>query len=240
MLRGILKEQLLTFLYIKEHPLKRHRRDAFTLIELLVVIAIISILAAILFPVFARARENARRASCMSNLKQIGLGIMQYTQDYDERLIPWNGGSRRGGESPYYHEAIQPYVKSYQVFRCPSARSYAATLANQVELYWPTYGFNGRGAGGTLYNYDGRSLATIAEPSISWMIVESMYSIARWESDGWGYPGVNFNTTTPEEAIQFRNDEHLDGSTVAFADGHTKWIKNGTKGIGYKWKDFPT
>ncbi|RYG53119.1 DUF1559 domain-containing protein, partial [bacterium] len=63
-------------------------RKAFTLIELLVVIAIIAILAAILFPVFGRARENARRSSCQSNLKQIGLGIMQYTQDYDERIIP--------------------------------------------------------------------------------------------------------------------------------------------------------
>src|SRR5690606_6779733 len=61
-------------------------KRGFTLIELLVVIAIIAILAAILFPVFARARENARRASCQSNLKQIGLGLMQYTQDYDERL----------------------------------------------------------------------------------------------------------------------------------------------------------
>src|SRR5687767_10691477 len=63
------------------------RKTAFTLIELLVVIAIIALLAAILFPVFARARENARRAGCQSNLKQIGLGIMQYSQDYDE-LMP--------------------------------------------------------------------------------------------------------------------------------------------------------
>ena len=69
---------------------KQHRRG-FTLIELLVVIAIIAILAAILFPVFARARENARRASCQSNLKQLGLAIMQYVQDYDER--PMNGHS---------------------------------------------------------------------------------------------------------------------------------------------------
>ena len=69
-------------------------KKAFTLIELLVVIAIIAILAAILFPVFARARENARRASCQSNLKQIGLGLIQYSQDYDEQLTPaWSGSN---------------------------------------------------------------------------------------------------------------------------------------------------
>ena len=96
---------------------RRHAsKKAFTLIELLVVIAIIAILAAILFPVFARARENARRASCQSNLKQIGLGLVQYTQDYDERYpqaidtnynMPWQ-------------LAVQPYMKSTQVFMCPS------------------------------------------------------------------------------------------------------------------------
>lgn len=68
--------------------MKKQNRTAFTLIELLVVISIIAVLAAILFPVFARARENARRASCMSNLKQIGLGFMMYTQDYDEMMPP--------------------------------------------------------------------------------------------------------------------------------------------------------
>ncbi len=88
----------------------------FTLIELLVVIAIIAILAAILFPVFARARENARRASCMSNLKQVGLTMMQYTQDYDERYpygVPanWKGIGWAG--------MIYPYAKSAQVFVCP-------------------------------------------------------------------------------------------------------------------------
>src|SRR3954462_467000 len=87
--------------------------QGFTLIELLVVIAIIAILAAILFPVFARARENARRTSCLSNLKQIGLGIMQYTQDFDETLpvydYPPNG-------THGWSNAIEPYLKSAQIF----------------------------------------------------------------------------------------------------------------------------
>lgn len=95
-------------------------RKGFTLIELLVVIAIIAILAAILFPVFSRARENARRASCISNLKQIGLGIMMYTQDYDEQL-PYDDYSWGGTGKLHWDEEIFPYVKNVQLFTCPSA-----------------------------------------------------------------------------------------------------------------------
>ena len=98
-------------------------RSAFTLIELLVVIAIIAILAAILFPVFARARENARRSSCQSNLKQMALGFKQYTQDYDEKFVPAIGtgvvGSTIATGSGWIIE-LQPYIKSVQIFQCPS------------------------------------------------------------------------------------------------------------------------
>src|SRR4051812_20391972 len=97
-------------------------KKGFTLIELLVVIAIIAILAAILFPVFGRARENARRASCMSNMKQIGLGVMQYTQDYDERYpMRYYGGAPTGAiqEANSWRRQIYPYVKSAQLFSCP-------------------------------------------------------------------------------------------------------------------------
>jgi prepilin-type N-terminal cleavage/methylation domain-containing protein/prepilin-type processing-associated H-X9-DG protein len=93
-------------------------KSAFTLIELLVVIAIIAILAAILFPVFGRARENARRSSCQSNLKQIGLGIVQYTQDYDEKFAPGLGND---WSATSWAVVVQPYMKSLQVFRCPSS-----------------------------------------------------------------------------------------------------------------------
>ena len=104
----------------------RAGQKAFTLIELLVVIAIIAILAAILFPVFARARENARRSSCQSNLKQIGLGLIQYSQDYDETVprSSFNGYYGASGDPTYkWMDAIFPYVKSEQLFVCPSDAS---------------------------------------------------------------------------------------------------------------------
>lgn len=100
-------------------------RRGFTLIELLVVIAIIAILAAILFPVFARARENARRSSCQSNLKQIGLGLIQYTQDYDDSLPGDSFVAEGNSDATNYKwmDAIYPYLKSTQIFDCPSGPS---------------------------------------------------------------------------------------------------------------------
>jgi len=94
-------------------------RRGFTLIELLVVIAIIAILAAILFPVFARAREKARQTSCLSNLKQIGLGAVMYAQDYDERWVIYRLGS---GHVPnlFWPQLVEPYMKNEQIMQCPS------------------------------------------------------------------------------------------------------------------------
>jgi prepilin-type N-terminal cleavage/methylation domain-containing protein/prepilin-type processing-associated H-X9-DG protein len=103
------------------------KRRGFTLIELLVVIAIIAILAAILFPVFAQAREAARKTSCLSNLKQLSLGMMMYVQDYDELFPNWNwtffcNGGNNGlprDSASFWTMAIYPYVKSVGVYRCP-------------------------------------------------------------------------------------------------------------------------
>ena len=214
---------------------KKLESKGFTLIELLVVIAIIAILAAILFPVFARARENARRASCMSNEKQIGLGLMMYAEDHDNRLMLYNGGSRRNGVTPYYHEAIQPYVKSYQIFRCPSAKSAVASEANGVGGFWSSYGLNrGMYPSGAVFN-----LATIQEASKSWMLVESMRTPAYWQSNGDGKVYVAFTTagyTKPEDATDFRHDTHLDGSNILYADGHVKWRKSGANFSDQNWK----
>ena len=95
-------------------------RKGFTLIELLVVIAIIAILAAILFPVFAKAREKARQTSCLSNLKQLGLGAIQYAQDYDERWVRY-----RYPDPYFWREKLEPYLKNTQMLTCPSRKTVA-------------------------------------------------------------------------------------------------------------------
>jgi prepilin-type N-terminal cleavage/methylation domain-containing protein/prepilin-type processing-associated H-X9-DG protein len=121
---------------VKEKAALKSQRNAFTLIELLVVIAIIAILAAILFPVFAKARESARKTSCLSNIKQISLGFTMYAQDYDETLpsVPFGDGSCVGGCWPWtvwpntpgngwmaaFYTPLQPYIKNTQILQCPS------------------------------------------------------------------------------------------------------------------------
>src|SRR3954470_19294876 len=103
--------------------MKRALKTAFTLIELLVVIAIIAILASILFPVFAQAREKARMAACISNMRQCASAVMMYVQDYDETFpyIRFHGASTKQGTQTYvWRNAIAPYLKSVDVFACPS------------------------------------------------------------------------------------------------------------------------
>ena len=123
----------------------RRRRSGFTLIELLVVIAIIAILAAILFPVFAQAREKARAISCLSNMKQIGTGLMMYTQDFDETYpfsylytTGYSAACQCNTAEPYYHwsYALNSYTKSDKIWLCPSAK-WNITPTNPADLQVP-------------------------------------------------------------------------------------------------------
>lgn len=119
------------------------RRGAFTLIELLVVIAIIAILAAILFPVFAKAREKARQSACLSNMKQIALGALQYSQDYDGMWLPYLWYPLAQGGTVTWPDMQHAYVKNIQIYNCPSGNdavsAYSATAqGNKVFHYcWP-------------------------------------------------------------------------------------------------------
>ena len=216
----------------------KSNKRAFTLIELLVVIAIIAILAAILFPVFARARENARRTSCMSNLKQIGLGIMQYTQDYDEKYM----GSSRSCSSTadcgttstttsLWMYDLQPYIKSVQVFVCPSdSVGISSTNSSGLWIYSGSESYAMVGYWNTAlstpantYPFSRASLASIDDPSGTIMISDGDYYVAR------GYEPFNSNspsagTVDNTRAIAVR---HLDGTNFLWGDGHVKWLSPG-------------
>ncbi|MEA3402875.1 MAG: prepilin-type N-terminal cleavage/methylation domain-containing protein [Armatimonadota bacterium] len=190
------------------------KRRGFTLIELLVVIAIIAILAAILFPVFARAREKARQTSCLSNVKQIMLGVLMYAGDYDERL------PRYGGYNPpselldpahglsYWWLKVEPYIKNEQILVCPSGYRVAIQSGGERNYeYDVDYGWN------TFLHGD--SLANIKEPAyVICIFDDERNNYGRWyneyEAGAKNYP--------------WDADKHNDGCNYGLLDGHAKWV----------------
>jgi len=203
-------------------------KRGFTLIELLVVIAIIAILAAILFPVFAKAREKARQSSCLSNVKQIMLAILGYAQDFDE-ILPVN--ARPGGAYGWvpWNAAIAPYIKNAQIFVCPSHKyNHCSTAGRWAYVtwanYWPiSYGWNTWNGGGSAnalpwdpyYTPQGQSLGWVKRPAEVIMIGDHTNCYQFYWTTG------NYVDTWNASTARIHND----GGNFAFVDGHAKWLK---------------
>ena len=202
----------------------------FTLLELLVVVAIIAGLAASLFPVFTQAREKARRASCLSNMKQIGLGLAQYTQDYDEAFPLVSFAT----PDDSWTTSMQPYVKSRQILRCPSDAS--ARWNGTPPVHTTSYGFNAWMKADQKF----RHLASIGAPSKVIFLAESGDAVTQdhfapyfWGAShdpDCGMPPAVFTAQNPvawnaasQEPRNINVRRHQEGFNAAYADGHAKW-----------------
>ena len=190
------------------------RRRGFTLIELLVVIAIIAILAAILFPVFARAREKARQASCQSNLKQMELAARMYASDYNERnvLVAMGGGTAAPGNGIWWMIVLQPYLKNMQILDCPSYDNCRFCPVACDSGGWGRY----VGGYGMNWSANGWSDGSIQKPAETVHILDSPCIVAQ-QPPGWPQDPGN-------EGQWLR---HTETCEVAFFDGHVKAMKKG-------------
>jgi prepilin-type N-terminal cleavage/methylation domain-containing protein/prepilin-type processing-associated H-X9-DG protein len=239
----------------------KRQRTAFTLIELLVVIAIIAILAAILFPVFARAREQARKAACMSNLKQIGLGVMMYVQDYDETYPAADiMDTDTGAIQSYWFKIIVPYVKDKPVFVCPTAG--VVVNGSNVQVGDGGYGWNIRGTGSSSSTFNGfgyRSglpgdsnwgtphknavkLSEIDEPSTTILVTDP----ASNGYTGNGYAAIGYSILSyipvlhggqvgPFYTSSLGAVEPGGGGNYLFSDGHVKFINASQSYCNIMW-----
>lgn len=209
-------------------------KKGFTLIELLIVIAIISILAAILFPVFSKARENARRTSCLSNLKQIGLGFMQYMQDYDEQL-PYgklkDGDGNTVGETQW-HASVQPYLKSAQILRCPSDSAERVTSYGENGFIakepkglskspWDTSEFMPQSLVGIQATSEVILLSEMADGMTGNYIHAHHWTVPGYSDYDGKWPSEDPKVFAKDLAL----DRHLEGFNAAFVDGHAKWMR---------------
>jgi prepilin-type N-terminal cleavage/methylation domain-containing protein/prepilin-type processing-associated H-X9-DG protein len=208
------------------------RRRGFTLIELLVVIAIIAILAAILFPVFAQAREKARAAACLSNMKQVGLALSMYVNDYDE-MYPNHidaDNFMNPAAPPNWGRALQPYIKNIKVLTCPTARIWPGQAANMAKG-WEITSLLGNGV---LMRQKGMAVAAVPNPADIVALQEDYFSftvaynrpadVGGNKFQWWHYlddQKVSRGGTVDEDY----SNQHFAGGNLVYADGHAKWKK---------------
>ena len=197
-------------------------KRGFTLIELLVVIAIIAILAAILFPVFARAREKARQSSCLSNIKQQTLAVLQYVQDYDE-AFPYAYRFDTPSTGQYWFQVIEPYLKNAQVLLCPSRSSHSACdyAINFDYLGYSWAGYPSR-------PQDMCKLSDIQSPAEMVMLCDSNTYYAFYWNRSNLFDTNSYNGADPANPSGGAGVRHNDGSNYAFVDGHAKWYSVST------------
>ena len=219
--------------------LRRRAKAGFTLIELLVVIAIIAILAAILFPVFAQAREKARQAACMSNQKQIGTALLMYTQDYDEmfplRYGDGNPADFEEGVQRSWKNMVYPYIKNKQVFACPSnptakrgdfiwngSANVDGKYAGGYSMWLPDAWLSGELGHGAAYP---QSQAGIEYPANSLIILETSW---RFPDTGPYLPYCEPSPCWPDEAqlagpSTWNSGHHKRRTNIIYMDGHVKY-----------------
>jgi len=192
-----------------------NRRKAFTLIELLVVIAIIAILAAILFPVFARAREKARQATCTSNLKEIGLAFLMYAQDYDECFPLMRVYTSVG--TLYFDDTTQPYLKNWNIWYCPSRDKFRGHHGYSCGFYQQTRMNNADGANSSSCPY-GRPVkhAELKWPAETVLLAETQFNAA---SPTGCYRAMCYGDSTRRA---YYIAPHNGARNILLCDGHVK------------------
>jgi prepilin-type N-terminal cleavage/methylation domain-containing protein len=200
----------------------RHGWTGFTLIELLVVIAIIAILAAILFPVFAQAREKARSATCLSNNKQIGLAVAMYMQDYDNTFPAQRTDQMMslaaGGKEGTYYDALIPYEKNLQIWLCPSDQP---NSNGKAKLVPPAMGYH---MNGNLIIASGLAEAVVAAPANCMLMRESGAGITWFEAWLRPYRGACDAIVDWKQTGTNKNGPHMNGYNFLLADTHAKWF----------------